>query len=58
MSDLDPGERTQLLELLGKILAGAARVADRRADAPRGSTGPAYRPTLTSTGPFSTGGSV
>ena len=28
MSELDPAERAQLLELLGKMLAGAARVTD------------------------------
>ena len=27
ISDLEPAERQQLLELLGKVLAGAARVA-------------------------------
>ena len=29
MSDLEPAERQQLLDLLGKVLAGAARVAEQ-----------------------------
>ena len=29
MSDLEPAERSQLLELLGKVLSGAARVAEQ-----------------------------
>ena len=29
MAELDPTEREQLLELLGKMLAGAARVTDQ-----------------------------